>query len=131
MDGEGLLFLIAVIMASLLLFIMVFFIIMFSDLECDYINPIDLCNKLNKLVLPEYGFHALLWVLFLVNGSWIALLWNTPLLAYNINKVINNKYQFDATEISQYKNEYFVKLGFCLLSFFYYLYRMILALLNE
>jgi peptidoglycan biosynthesis protein MviN/MurJ (putative lipid II flippase) len=24
-------------------------IIMFSDLECDYINPIDLCNKLNQV----------------------------------------------------------------------------------
>jgi hypothetical protein len=26
-------------------------IIMFSDLECDYINPIDLCNKLNQVRL--------------------------------------------------------------------------------
>ena len=26
-------------------------IIMFSDLECDYINPIDLCNKLNQVSL--------------------------------------------------------------------------------
>jgi hypothetical protein len=24
---------------------------MFSDLECDYINPIDLCNKLNQVSL--------------------------------------------------------------------------------
>ena len=24
---------------------------MFSDLECDYINPIDLCNKLNQVGL--------------------------------------------------------------------------------
>lgn len=24
---------------------------MFSDLECDYINPIDLCNKLNQVTL--------------------------------------------------------------------------------
>ena len=24
---------------------------MFSDLECDYINPIDLCNKLNQVRL--------------------------------------------------------------------------------
>ena len=24
---------------------------MFSDLECDYINPIDLCNKLNQVKL--------------------------------------------------------------------------------
>ena len=27
-------------------------IIMFSDLECDYINPIDLCNKLNQVHSP-------------------------------------------------------------------------------
>ena len=27
-------------------------IIMFSDLECDYINPIDLCNKLNTVSHP-------------------------------------------------------------------------------
>jgi hypothetical protein len=39
-------------MAAVLLFAMVFFIIMFSDLECDYINPIDLCNRLNTFVLP-------------------------------------------------------------------------------
>lgn len=28
---------------------------MFSDLECDYINPIDLCNKLNQ-VRTVYDF---------------------------------------------------------------------------
>lgn len=26
---------------------------MFSDLECDYINPIDLCNKLNMVCHPH------------------------------------------------------------------------------
>jgi hypothetical protein len=59
-------------MAAGLLFTMVFFvraaarpirthrrltrvpqIIMFSDLECDYINPIDLCNKLNQVRVPH------------------------------------------------------------------------------
>jgi protein cornichon len=77
----GWLFLFAVLMAAGLLFTMVFFvcvalglhrihlaaklkadvhlsspsqIIMFSDLECDYINPIDLCNKLNQ-VLTQSG----------------------------------------------------------------------------
>ncbi|RUS23355.1 cornichon protein-domain-containing protein [Endogone sp. FLAS-F59071] len=53
MPGEGLLFLFGVIMAALLLFIMVFFVIMFSDLECDYINPIDLCNKLNQVRVEQ------------------------------------------------------------------------------
>ena len=32
-------------------------IIMFSDLECDYINPIDLCNKLNQ-VRVQTGFFS-------------------------------------------------------------------------
>jgi hypothetical protein len=68
--GTAWLFLFAVLMSAALLFTMVFFvrpsvlpvspilrsltrpgvqIIMFSDLETDYINPIDLCNKLNQV----------------------------------------------------------------------------------
>jgi hypothetical protein len=49
--SEAILFLFAVFMAAVLLFAMVYFIIMFSDLECDFINPIDLCNKLNQVSL--------------------------------------------------------------------------------
>ncbi|TPX34863.1 hypothetical protein SmJEL517_g02632 [Synchytrium microbalum] len=117
-------------MAAVLLFAMVFFIIMFSDLECDYINPIDLCNKLNQFVLPENFAHTFLWLMFLVNGSWIALIVNTPLVAWHVNKIVSNRHMYDATEIfrtlPQHKKECFIKLGFYLLCFFYYLYRMIL-----
>jgi hypothetical protein len=76
---------------------------MFSDLECDYINPIDLCNKLNQVrflsffigpridaflefVLPENIAHAFLTTLFLISGQWTAFLLNAPLLAFNVNK---------------------------------------------
>lgn len=31
------------------LFMQVFFAVMYSDLESDYINPVDLCNKLNMV----------------------------------------------------------------------------------
>lgn len=83
-------------------------IIMFSDLECDYINPIDLCNKLNQVslsalcttggidvhiqfVLPEMIFHAFLTTLFLLSGQWTALILNAPLVAFNVQKcVIDN-----------------------------------------
>lgn len=82
---------------------------MFSDLECDYINPIDLCNKLNavcpifmyrivtavvlmydvpQFVLPEMGAHAFLTLLFLLSFQWIALLLNLPLVAFNVNKYV-------------------------------------------
>ena len=108
---------------------------MFSDLECDYINPIDLCNKLNQYVLLENLLHAGLWVLFLLGLSWTALFLNSPLLAYHVHKIMNNRHMYDATEIfrtlSNHKRECFLKLAFYLFSFFYYLYRMIFALIES
>lgn len=128
-------FLFAVLYSAGLLFGMVFFVIMFSDLESDYINPIDLCNKLNQFVLPEYGAHAFLALLFLLWGQWTAFLWNLPLLVYNGNKVFKKNHMYDATEIfrtlSAHQKETYFKLAFYLLSFFYYLYRMIVALVAE
>ncbi|PVG00434.1 cornichon [Serendipita vermifera] len=135
MNGAGWLFLFSVLLAAVLLFTMVFFIIMFSDLECDYINPIDLCTQLNRFVIPEYIAHGFLALLFLLSGQLTALALNLPLVAYNIRKVMAGAYVYDATEIfrtlPQHKKESFIKLGFYLLSFFYYLYRMIVALVSE
>ncbi|KAI9316438.1 cornichon protein-domain-containing protein, partial [Dichotomocladium elegans] len=95
-----------------------FIVIMFSDLECDYINPIDLCNKLNQFVLPEMATHAFLFFMLLINGSWIAMLLNLPLVAYNVRKVMNNQHMYDATEIfrtlSVHKKECFIKVAFYL-----------------
>ncbi|KAF8622717.1 hypothetical protein AX15_006808 [Amanita polypyramis BW_CC] len=133
--GIGWLYLFAILWSAVLLFGTVFFIVMFSDLESDYINPIDLCNKLNQFVLPEYAAHAFLSLCFLLSGQWFTLLLNAPLLAYNANKVINKSHMYDATEIfrtlERDKKEIFVKLGFYLFSFFYYLYCMIAALVAD
>lgn len=108
---------------------------MFSDLECDFINPIDLCQKLNYWVVPEYCVHWTLTGVFLLTGSWLALLLNLPLAAYNAYQLVNGRHHFDATEIfrtlQQHKKEAFIKLGFYMVSFFYYLYRMILGLLQS
>ncbi|CDK26597.1 unnamed protein product [Kuraishia capsulata CBS 1993] len=108
---------------------------MYSDLECDYINPIELCNKLNYYIIPEASIHAVLSTLFLINGYWFAFLLNLPVLAFNINKIYNKNHLLDATEIfrtlSKHKRESFLKLGFHLLMFFYYLYRMISALIAD
>ncbi|WFD36657.1 Structural maintenance of chromosomes protein 5 [Malassezia cuniculi] len=126
------LYLFSIVVAAVLLFVMVFYIIMYSDLESDYINPIDLCTKLNQFTLPEMGLHAFLTLLFLINGQWTALIVNVPLVAYNVNKVINNTYLLDATEIFRtlmsHKKEGLFKLGFYLLSFFFYLYNPGLSL---
>ncbi|MBW0488415.1 hypothetical protein O181_028130 [Austropuccinia psidii MF-1] len=135
MSGEPWLFLAAVVVTAVLLFTAVFYIIMFSDLECDYMNPIDLCNKLNQFVLPEMGAHMFLVLMFVLGFQLIATLINAPLIAWNVNKAMKKTHMYDATEIfrtlSQHKKESFFKLGFYLLSFFYYLYRMIYALVSE
>jgi hypothetical protein len=57
-------------------------------LRSDYINPIDLCNRLNTYIIPEAAVHAFLTFLFLINGYWIALILNLPLLAWNGKKYV-------------------------------------------
>ncbi|MCJ1485286.1 hypothetical protein MMC06_005460 [Schaereria dolodes] len=99
MSGEAWLYLLAVLINAVNLFLQVFFTIMYSDLECDYINPIDLCNRLNTYIVPEAAVHAFLTALFLVNGYWIALALNLPLVAFNVKKILDNQHLLDATEI--------------------------------
>ena len=41
---------------------------MFSDLECDYINPIDLCNKLNQVRI-----HTALFLIVSADATFVAL----------------------------------------------------------
>lgn len=54
----------------------------------DYINPIDLCNRLNAYIIPEAAVHAFLTFLFVINGYWLAILLNLPLLAFNAKKCV-------------------------------------------
>ncbi|KAK6528978.1 COPII-coated vesicle protein [Orbilia ellipsospora] len=135
MTGESWLYLLAVLLNAVNLFLQVFFTIMYSDLECDYINPIDLCNRLNSYIIPEAAVHGFLTVLFLINGYWVALILNLPLLAFNVKKVLDNAHLLDATEIfrtlNKHKKESFIKLGFHLVMFFFYLYSMIVALIRD
>lgn len=86
-----------------------------TDPSSDYINPIDLCNRLNAYIIPEAAVHAFLTFLFVINGYWLAILLNLPLLAFNAKKyartsgwlettltrarIYDNQHLLDATEI--------------------------------
>ncbi|CCH58772.1 hypothetical protein TBLA_0A09890 [Henningerozyma blattae CBS 6284] len=117
------------------LFGQVHFTILYADLESDYINPIELCSKVNKLILPEACVQAFLTLLFLFTGHWIVFLVNLPIFAYNIKKISSRNYLLDATEIfrtlNKHKRESFLKLAFYAFMFFFYLWGMIMALINE
>lgn len=145
---------------------------MFSDLECDYINPIDLCNKLNQVrMLSTFAIKST-WrsdsntsarvrtvcltrkrrsrILDVVIPSLrpmdcvppqrttrrlqrqqVRLVHHFVFAEANLRflRIMNKTHMYDATEIfrtlSGHKKEAFVKLGFYLLSFFYYLYRCV------
>ncbi|KAJ2794507.1 hypothetical protein H4R20_006204, partial [Coemansia guatemalensis] len=86
-------------------------------------------------VMPEMAAQLVMFVVFLLMGEWISMIINLPLVAWNVNKVVGNRQFYDATEVfrtlSKHKRENFVKVAFYLLCFFYYLYSMIITLVNE
>lgn len=106
---------------------------MFSDLEMDYVNPIDLCNRLNTILWPEMALHAFLTGLFLLSFQVIPVLLNAPLVAYNVLRVQSGRHSIQPTdvfrELPYRKREAFIKLGLFLLSFFFYLFRMVESLI--
>lgn len=128
-------FVFAFIMNAINTFMQVHFTIMYADLEADYINPIELCSKVNRLMIPEACLHAFTSSVFLLNGYWFVSLLNLPVLLFNAKKIYNKMQLLDATEIFRtlwkHKRESFLKLGFYFLMFFFYLYRMVIALIAE
>lgn len=59
---------------------------MFSDLECDYINPIELCSRLNAFVIPEFIIQLILTALFLLTFRATPLVFHGVLTAYHYMK---------------------------------------------
>ncbi|KAF5300985.1 hypothetical protein FQR65_LT19289 [Abscondita terminalis] len=126
-------YIIALIGDAFLIFFSLFHVIAFDELKTDYKNPIDQCNSLNPLVLPEYLLHLLFNILFAAAGEWLSLIINMPLIAYHINRyrtrpVMSGPGLYDPTSImnadtlTRCQREGWIKLAFYLLSFFYYLY---------
>jgi len=117
-----------------LIFVVVFVLISMSDLESDYINPVDMCNKVNNLVLPEYITQFVLTIVFLLTGNWIEFLLNLPLAIYHILGITKSKYYVDPTTIfntlPEHKRKGLIKLGFYMICFFFYLYRLVYSLVN-
>jgi len=135
-------YIIALIVDAFLIFFAIFHIIAFDELKTDYKNPIDQCNSLNPLVLPEYGLHLLFNILFLLSGEWLSLILNLPLIAYHIHRyrtrpVMSGPGLYDPTSImnadilDRCQKEGWFKLSFYLIAFFYYLYGMIFSLISS
>uniref|UniRef100_A0A3Q1F9A1 Cornichon family member 1 n=1 Tax=Acanthochromis polyacanthus TaxID=80966 RepID=A0A3Q1F9A1_9TELE len=84
-------YMLALLLTAALIFFAIWHIIAFDELKTDYKNPIDQCNTLNPLVLPEYLIHFFFCVMFFCAAEWLTLCLNLPLLAYHVWRyVISN-----------------------------------------
>ncbi|XP_031845237.1 protein cornichon [Nomia melanderi] len=134
-------YIVALIVDAFLIFFAIFHVITFDELKTGYKNPIEQCNSLNPLVIPEYSLHILINVLFLISGQWFSLLLNIPLIDYHLwryyhRPVMSKPGLYDPTTIlnaqvlTAHQREGWIKLAFYVLSFFYYLYGMISSLIQ-
>lgn len=105
-----------------------------TDLEADHINPVTCCQRLNMLVVPEFGIYMLVVVFLLLSGNLLELLLLFPLALYHAKQAWEQSWRYDPTQIFRVKDErkklYFGKLIFFSLVLFLFLLRFIYALVN-
>ncbi|CAG2121645.1 unnamed protein product [Medioppia subpectinata] len=95
MSVDSSLFVFALFDTSALLFLTVYIVITLSDLECDYLNAHQCCNKLNKWVIPELISYAILVILLLFTNHWFLFVLNGPMLSWiGYKSVPNNTIQY-------------------------------------
>ena len=117
-----------------LLLAQLYFIIMYSDLEADYINPMELCETMDWALPIEAVVQAVITAAFLFTGEWLSLFFTAPVTIYNAYRYSQTKLKFDATTIFKtvrnYRIESIVKLIWYFVLFCYFLYSMIWALVQ-
>lgn len=118
-----------------LLFCSVYSLILYADLSVDYINPIQLCDHINRTILPEYAGHMVLTLLILARGFIIAAALNIPLVIYHLHRYSERRHLLESTSIfNQLDKERSIsqrKLAFHLVLFFVYLYFFVVTLIAD
>merc|ERR1712137_68426 len=121
---EALVWICAMGASALAIFMTLFRLVSLIDLESDFINPVELCQKVNKLVIPEYIVHGSLVVFFLLTGYWVEMILNLPLLGYRLFLMREQRHLLDPTriftQIDLEKKVGFVVLLYYVLFLFYY-----------
>ena len=83
----------ALILTAVLIFFAIWHLIAFDELQHDYKNPVDQCNSLNPLVLPEYACHAVIIILMFCSGEITSAILNLPLTRIQNTRSHNIKVQ--------------------------------------
>ena len=136
-----LVFLLSLAVTAALLFVAVYFVIMLSDLECDYLNSKTCCQKLNRFVLPEIISHCSISLALIFSWHYVLFIcFAAPFSVYLIHRYVrlppDSMGMYDPTEIrnrgklQHATKETFIKLGYHLVMFFIYLYFLLYTLIT-
>ncbi|XP_076296779.1 cornichon-like protein [Lasioglossum baleicum] len=138
--SDPLLFVLALIYTGSVLFLVVYFLLTLSDLECDYLNAQQCCSKLNTWVVPKLSAHVFLEFMLLTHGQLVLFVVNLPMTLWLLYEYFGvpkgNLGVYDPTEIhncrqlKRHIKDCMIYLGNYLIFFFIYLYCMIIALLK-
>ncbi|KAK3923121.1 Protein cornichon-like protein 4 [Frankliniella fusca] len=139
--SDPLLYAMCMVETGAALFLLVYFIITLSDLECDYLNAQQCCSTLNMYVVPKMVAHLTMTALLILHWHWVLFLTALPTAVWIVYEYIKvpagNPGVFDPTEIhnrgqlKRHMRDSLIHLGYNLLAFFMYLYCMIIALLKD
>eukprot|EP01106_Pelomyxa_sp_JSP_P002606 TRINITY_DN1394_c0_g1_i1.p1 TRINITY_DN1394_c0_g1~~TRINITY_DN1394_c0_g1_i1.p1 ORF type:complete len:160 (-),score=51.69 TRINITY_DN1394_c0_g1_i1:60-482(-) len=120
---------------SALIFFAVVALISYSDLESDYINPIEMSKRLNAFVKPEWVVFGVMLAPFVLGLFLPEIIINLPLLLWFVHSYVKGEYKHNPTtafrDLGYRRIVAFCKLGFFMLSFFFYLYRMVYFLVQD
>ncbi|XP_077289577.1 cornichon-like protein [Arctopsyche grandis] len=138
--SEGVVFALALVDNGALLFLLVYHVITLSDLECDYLNAVECCSRLNGWVRWKAGAHAALVAVLALHGCWGLAGAGLPLLVWLCYEALSvptgNLGVYEPTDIherdrlSRHLRDVLLYLAHYLLFFFVYLYCLIVALLK-
>jgi len=139
--GDIFLFSIALVDTGALIFILVFFIITLSDLECDYLNAQECCGRLNFWNIPKLWAQLIIIILLILSGHFGLVLVNLPICVWLIRKFHfvrrGNLGEYDPAEIHnagqlrRHMIHVSLHLGWQMISFFIYLYSLLDAVMKE
>jgi len=139
--GDILLFSLSLVDTGVLIFILVFFIITLSDLECDYLNAQECCGRLNFWNIPKLWSQLFLPIALTLTGHWYLVLLNLPISVWLIRKFHcvrrGNIGEYDPAEIHnagqlrKHMIHVSLHLAWQMVSFFVYLYCLLDAVMQE
>lgn len=138
--GETFLLALSLFISGCTLFLLVYYIITLSDLECDYLNAQECCERLNYWLLPKYLGNSIITFLLAFHGHVILFLLNLPMFIWSSFEYFavpqGNLGAYDPAEIHnrgqlrRHMRHVVISIGYYLIIFFIYLYCFILAILK-